>query len=107
MQKKGRELAEEIVAAIRSDKTLAKHIIDYTWISGENTEVHPITVWARTICIQVDTHKNVFEKCIKRIIERYDHLFKDGYFSKNDDSCPAEVEFVYNDEVKAALQQTD
>lgn len=82
---------DEIVNAIKGDKTLAKHIYKHTWISGSSTTIYPITLWLTDVCIQLDTDKNLFKKCIERILAKYPNLFKDGYFCKNDGSCPAEL----------------
>ena len=76
---------DEIVNAIKGDKTLAKHIYKHTWISGSSTTIYPITLWLTDVCIQLDTHKNLFKKCIERILAKYPNLFKDGYFCKRMD----------------------
>ena len=96
---------DEIVNAIKGDKTLAKHIYKHTWISGSSTTIYPITLWLTDVCIQLDTHKNLFKKCIERILAKYPNLFKNGYFCKNDDSCPAEVKLIYTDKTMRRLQE--
>lgn len=96
---------DEIVNAIKGDKTLAKHICKYTWLSGSSTYVYPITLWPRDVCIQLDTSKNLFKKCIERILAKYPNLFKDGYFCKNDGYCPAGVKLIYTDETMRRLQE--
>jgi hypothetical protein len=87
----------EIVNVLRSDKLLAKHTLKHTWTSGCVTEVYPIEIWERTANVQLDTSKNIFKKCIERIVSANPHLFKYGYFAKYDGSCPSELVFVLND----------
>ena len=95
---------DEIVNAIKSEKTLDKHVLRHTWMSGCSTMVYPITLWANDVSVQLDTRKNVFDKCISRIMKKNPDLFKDGYFKKNDGSCPAEVVFIYTKETAEALK---
>lgn len=95
---------EEIIAAIKGDKTLAKHILKHTWTSGSSTEVYPITLWAYEVCVQLDSPRRMYDKCVERIMKAFGHLFKDGYFRKNDGSCPAELVFSYTDETKKRLE---
>jgi hypothetical protein len=95
---------EEIVAAIKGDKTLAKHILKHTWTSGSSTEVYPITLWAKEVSVQLDSTRRMFGKCIERIVKAYPHLFKGGHFCKWDGSCPAELVFSYTDETKKRLE---
>lgn len=97
------DIPKEIIAAIKSDETLAKHILKHTWISGSSTEVYPITLWAYEVCVQLDSPRRMYDKCVERILRAYPHLFKDGYFRKNDDSCPAELVFRYTDETRERL----
>ena len=96
---------DEIVAAIRNDKTLAKHILKYSWLSGSSTEVSPITLWRKQVDIQLDTCKNIYKKTIKRIIANNPNLFYDGYFQKNDGSCPATITLLYTDETQILLEK--
>ena len=95
---------EEIMAAVKSDKTIASHIINYTWTSGSSTTVYPIMLWPDDVCLQMDTTRNLFQKAIGRVMEKYSHLFRYGYFSKNDGSCPAEITFSYTDETATRLK---
>ena len=91
---------DEILAAIKSEKVIAKHICKHSWTSGSSTEVAPIVFWSYEVSIQMDTHRNIFEKAIERILAAYPNLFKYGYFCINDGSCPAEVRLFYTDEVE-------
>lgn len=96
---------ERIVAAIKGERTLAKHIYKHVWTSGSTTEVYPITLWERSVDVQMDTHRNYFDKAIARVLAKHSDLFSNGYFCKNDDSCPAEVRFIYTEETKKSLKQ--
>ena len=96
---------EQIVAAIKGEKTIAKHIYPYHWTSGSSTTVYPITLWQRNVEIQIDTKKNVFDKAIARVIAKYPNLFQSGHFNKTDDSCPAYISFQYTDETMENLKK--
>ena len=94
---------ERIVAAIKEEPIIAKHIFQHHRISVSSTEVYPITLWERNVDVQMDTHRNYFDKAIARVLAKHSDLFSDGYFCKNDDSCPAEVRLVYTEETKKNL----
>lgn len=96
---------EEIVAAMQGDEMLAKHTLLQTWLSGSSTEVFPITLWAREVEVQLNSANRIYDKCIQRILAKYKHLFKDGYFCKHDGSCPATLVFCYTDETMQRLQE--
>ena len=56
-------------------------------------------LWAHNVCIQIDTKHNYFQKAIERVLAKHKDLFCNGWFCKNDDSCPAEISFRYSNEV--------
>lgn len=87
---------DEILNIIESDSLIEKYLYDHHWISGSSTVVYPITVWSGSITIQLATRKNVFSKCIERIVKVSDGLLSDGIFSKGDGSCPATLNFYFN-----------
>ena len=89
------EIQDRIVAAIKEEPVIAKHIWQHHWTSGSSTIVYPITLWAHTVDIQMDTHHDYFQKAIQRVLDKHPELFCDGYFCKNDNSCPAEIRFRY------------
>lgn len=86
---------EEIANIILSDSLIAKYLGQH-WISGSSTIVYPVTVWQNYIEVQLATRKNVFNKCIERIVKASEGLLTDGYFSKGDGSCPATLRFYFN-----------
>ena len=72
---------KEMVEEIKSDKLIQKYIYKYTWVSGENTQVFPITIYMgkkddydtiKEITIQIETKRNYF----KKLIERYQQINK-------------------------------
>ena len=89
------KIQDRIVAAIKAEPVIAKHIYNHHWTSGSSTTVYPITLWAHTVDIQIDTHHDYFQKAIERVLDKNKDLFCDGYFCKNDNSCPAEIRFRY------------
>jgi hypothetical protein len=96
-------IQEQIVEAINGDKTLSKHILKRTWTSGSCTEVYPTMLDKDCVSVQIDTRKNLFVKCITRIINNYPHLFSKGLFAKYDGSCPAEIRLYYANGVSEKL----
>lgn len=92
-------IQDRIVAAIKAEPVIAKHIDHHHWTSGRSTIVYPITLWAHNVCIQIDTRRNYFQKAIERVLNKNKDLFCDGWFCKNDGSCPAEISFRYAPDV--------
>ena len=86
----------KVADMVKSDKLVQKHMRKHSWHSGSSTEVAPITCWVESgqIEVQLDTHRNVFNKCLNRIIAHSNGCIKDGYFIRYDGSCPAILKFV-------------
>lgn len=85
---------KELSEMIARDSLIKKHVYKGTWISGSSTEVYPITVWRSDITVQLQTKRNLFRACIKRIVSASGGLLEDGYFSRGDGSCPARLVFL-------------
>lgn len=90
------DLAKELKEALLKEPLIKKYLYNGTWLSGSSTIVYPITFWRCTVELQLNTHKNVFQKFIKRFVEQHSDLVADGYFSKMDGSCPPTLTFYYN-----------
>lgn len=90
---------ETLLQKFARDKLIAKYVLKHTWLSGGNTTVYPIQGWRKTIDIQVSTHKNIFSKCIQRLISISDGKIISGKFIKSDGSCPSYIELVMKDEI--------
>lgn len=92
------EIARDVYSACLSEKTIRKHVIDYTWLSGCSTNVSPIMMYSKDVEVHVDTHNSFyFRNAIKRVLSAYPHIFKNGYFCKSDGSCPSYIRFIYSD----------
>ena len=98
------KIQDQIVAAIKNEQVIAKHIDHHHWISGSSTVVYPITLWERSVCIQLNTNRNYFEKAIKRVLDKNKDLFKGGWFWKSDGSCPSELTLIYTPETAEGLK---
>lgn len=89
---------EEIIEELQSDKLIQKYLYKYTWLSGSNTNVSPITIWRnkdesiREIVIQLDNDKNVYNKLIERYKAKY-KCIDYAYFDRSDGSCPSSLVF--------------
>jgi len=92
---------KQVVAEFQNEKLVKKYLYEHEWLSGSSTVVHPITIWADEVVIQWKSNKNVFEKFIKRIVNKYNDVFEYGYFWKSDGSCPSKLVFCFNDEYKS------
>lgn len=92
-----------VLAIIKKENTIWKHVYKDTWTSGSVTEVRPITLWNDYVSIQIDTKRSVFNKAIKRVVDEYPYIFANGMFCKNDGSCPAEIRFYYTDAFRNVL----
>ena len=88
MEKEFEELVQEYVEIIKEMPEVKKHLAAH-WISGEDTEVYPITVWRHDIEIQWNTRREP-----TKVIAELEELGKKMgivdyvYFSKCDGSCP-------------------
>lgn len=96
--------AKRIVAAIKEEPVIARHILYHHWISGSSTVVYPITLWPEHVDIQLDVYHNYFDKAIARVLAKHGDLFRDGYFCKWDKSCPDEIRFNYTKETAEKLK---
>lgn len=87
-------MIKQIIDNIITDKVFGKYIYKHNYLSGCSTKVYPITIWSKDIEIQLNTDKNIFNKFIKRIVDKYD-ILTDGYFCKSDGSCPSYIKLIY------------
>ena len=92
---------EKILKEIQKDKLINKYLYQYTWLSGCNTKVYPISARyeknkIKEITIQIKTKKNYFKKLIERYKSKYKNI-NYGYFAKNDNSCPSELIFKFKE----------
>ena len=92
METKGR--IEQFIKEFLKDNIVKKNLCNGTWLSGSSTTIYPITIWKKEVVIQWKSDRRIFDKFIKRTVEKYSDLFKDGYFWKSDGSCPSTITFV-------------
>ena len=92
-----REL-QMLVAAIRDDEHISKHIRKGTWISGSSTIVSPIGVWheSKEVRVQLTNGGRVPMKSAEKIKNRFKNLVSGVRFVKWDGSCPNELVFYLN-----------
>lgn len=93
---------EMIQKVIKNDPLVRKHLLGYAWLSGSSTEVPPVQVSGDTIELQLSTHKNVFARCIERIVEKSKGFLTSGRFVRNDGSCPSCLVFRMSEPVQNA-----
>lgn len=87
---------QQLYDALKNEPLIQKYIYNGTWLSGESTLIHPIEFWKAEVSVQLNTHKNVFERFIDRFVEQHNDLVISGSFVRNDGSCPPELIFDYN-----------
>lgn len=90
---------EQLMHMISNDPFIQKYILHHTWISGENATVYPIQGWLDSIDVQINTDKNVFSKCIDRIVKNSNGALIKGYFDKSNGSCPSRIVFKLKDNI--------
>lgn len=93
MEKKDR--IYQFIEEFKNEKIVKKNIYEYAWLSGSSTMVHPITIWRNDIEIQWKSNKDIFNRFIDRMVEKYSDLFECGYFWKTDGSCPSRIVFRF------------
>ena len=93
-----KELLEKAADIIKNDPLVKKYMNIDTWVSGSSTTVYPVTCWVESgaVDVQLNTHRNVFDKRIQKIVRESNGLINKGYFVKNDGSCPSELRFYIN-----------
>ena len=102
---------QSLLDDIMQDPTIEKYRCKYTWISGSSTEVYPIEVGPRDICIQLDRkvekrdgksfnkrYEKILERTMNAIADRHQDVVKYAYLGAQDDSCPSCMWFKYKDE---------
>ena len=88
---------------ILNSKFYSEYAYKHTWISGESTEVHPITIYPENtlkeieINIQLDGRKTkgryaAFRRVLNTLRKRYPKMV--AWFNKMDGSCPDYYEIL-------------
>lgn len=88
------EKVKAFVEEIKKDPIVQKNLYEHVWLSGSSTEVYPIGIWASDVTFQWKSNKNIYDKFIKRTVEKYSDILSGGYFRKSDGSCPSEIVFL-------------
>lgn len=91
---------KQFIEEFKAEEIVKKNLYDYTWLSGSSTTVYPITIWKNEIEIQWKNDRKC-NRFINRIVEKYNDIFKSGYFWKTDGSCPSHIVFTFTNEYKA------
>ena len=78
---------------LANDKTAKKNIYPFVWLSGHNTLVSPIAYYKNEIVLQWNGNRNIYQKWIDRTVKKFSNVLKDGYFDRNDGSCPSVIVF--------------
>ena len=99
----------ELIKAVLSEKVFNEHLLNYYWLSGESTEVAPIMVWADEIDFQLNdaTLRDEYEQALRSVCNKHQDLFRGGYVSNYDGSCPIYVRFYYADGVLDRIKNDD
>lgn len=97
------EVQKAMVRAIAEENVITKRIYPRVWISGSVTEVYPIMFWRTDVVLQMANIVGV-SKAVQRIVEKHPDLFRNGYVTKSDGSCPATITFKYSDSALANIK---
>lgn len=84
---------EELLINIEQSSVIQKYMTGFQ--SGATYQL-PITHWveSKEIEVMVESDRNVFNKFIKKICDKYKDIIKEGYYWKTDGSCPNRIYFV-------------
>ena len=91
----------KILEDMQKDILIQKYLYQFTWLSGCNTKVYPISAHYKNdkikdIIIQLKTDKNYFNKLLERYKKKYKSI-EYCYFSKSDGSCPSQLVFIFKE----------
>jgi len=96
------ELERRITETIRDIQVaFGKHIQYNSWTSGSVTECCPITVWSRTIEVQLKTNdkRHFPQKVLDKFVAEHKDLLRSAHFVRNDGSCPSELVFTFHNPI--------
>ena len=96
------ERIDKFVSDLENDKLVKKNLYKYSWLSGSSTQVSPIIIWRDCVELQWNSDRRIFDKFIKRIMQKNEDLIAYGYFWKSDGSCPSTITFTFIEEYKEA-----
>ncbi len=82
---------EKLIDDLTSNKFVIKNLYNYTWLSGHNTRVTPITVGCNEIVLQWKSERRC-PRFIESFISSHDEVI-DGRHWKSDGSCPNTITF--------------
>ncbi len=88
---------DKFIEYLKNQKIVNKNLYKYCWLSGCQTEVHPITVWeqSKRIVLQWNSDRKIFDKFIERVKAENPGFITAGIFRKSDGSCPSTITFWY------------
>ena len=74
---------------------IAKHTLNYTWISGSQTTVYPVEIYTGNksnsagISIQLESNRNYFNKVLAKV-KQFD-IVDYAYYDKGDNTVPCSI----------------
>ena len=78
--------------------TAKNGMMDFPWLSGCSTKVHPITVYLDeanpNMTVQWRSRREP-KKLIEKSKEKYSDLIKSARFCPSDGTCPSEIIFTF------------
>ncbi len=96
------ERIDKFIIGLENEKLVKKNLRKYSWLSGSSTQVSSITIWRDSVELQWNSDRRIFDKFIKRIMQKNEDLIAYGYFWKSDGSCPSKIVFKFTEEYKGA-----
>ncbi len=82
----------EFVSWLMEQGIVQNNLCQTIWMSGENTEVFPVTICQQSVELQWESDYDPAD-WIKETVEKFQDIVQYGYFSKSDGSCPSCVAF--------------
>lgn len=85
----------KLLYSLEDNEFIRNNRINYTWISGEDTEVYPIQEWFDGISIQSRDDNPDCDEWFKKILDEYSDILDRCYVRLTDGSCPSTIEIKY------------
>ena len=86
------EQIKQFVTMLQKEPIVKRNLLDHTWISGSQTEVHPITLMQYEIELQWKSNREP-KQWIDTMVKKSNGIIQYGYFSRSDGSCPSRIVF--------------
>ena len=89
---------EKLMDYLNSQEVFKKNIRSHHYQVGSSVFA-PISVYEDNMTVKLNEGRNVFNKLIERVKEKFDFI-RSAMYVKNDGTCPPELYFVFDTQIK-------